>query len=1073
MSHPSQQGRVLLGPLAGARECLWPLVHEHKAGDPLAPVTVVVPTTYAALSLRQDAGRSGMANVRFVILPRLAELLGAPALSAQKRRPMTHLLEASGVRTVAAEARGPLADSRDHPQMRRSLRDTFRQLRHASPAALDRLAEGPPVPAETVRLYRRFRELTAGLYDREELAKSAALSVTEGRAAGLDEMGPVIVYLVRDFTPGERELVEALAARSRCTVLLGLTGDAEADLPLHAIAERLSPVFRPPESWAADPRPTSSHLVVAPNGQQEVRWAIRRILKASQGGVPFHRMAVLYRKTDPYGVLVREEMELAGLPVAGPDTTPLAQRAAGRTLLGLLRLSTGELSRDEVMAWLTGCPIRSPDRARDGAVSPTEWDLLSREAGIVRGRKQWLDRLDLYGARVSKLADGSAELGDMSESRSAGMKRQARASKALKNFITGLAANVKPPQDGSKWEAFSRWARELMQAYFDSQAGLPAAEADSELRVTEMLRELEGADHLEPGPSLSVFVQAIEEAMESAVGHLGQTGRGVFVGPLGAAVGLEFDLVHIAGMVEGAVPPKARDDPLVPDRDRRRAGGPAQGLPLQQVHRAEERYDYLTALATGRRHVLSYPVSDPIGGRVQYPSRWFLEEATALEGAPVYTSTLRGISDRPWLTRTASVESSLATRETPEAGEAGAQEVPADIHDYDVESVWRWRRAGLRVSQHPLALATHLVRGFDLDAGRRSQRLTRWDGAVSGAATHAQSIDPTDRPPHSPSSLERWARCPFSYLLGSELKLGTLDRPEDITTISPADKGLLIHRVLEHFFSAVLEDGTFPPANQPWNEDQRSALHRIADQAFGEAESSGATGKKLLWELERRDILSDLDSFLEADNRQRAQFGTATTHVEARFGMTDADPEQSWPGPAIELADGGKLRFRGLIDRVDVNASGRDALVIDYKTGGAGPYADIAHDWIDRGRRLQLPVYSLAARGALGEEVRVHAAYWFVSQREGFRLTPREPVALDDVLDQFEGAVSTIVSGIRDGLFPANPGPRIQGSFENCRYCDFDSLCPAYRDVAWRRKQGDPRLSRYRKLARLDDEGQS
>ncbi|MCH8228198.1 MAG: radical SAM protein [Proteobacteria bacterium] len=80
MSHPSQQGRVLLGPLGGARECLWPLVHEHKAGDPLAPVTVVVPTTYAALSLRQDAGRSGMANVRFVILPRLADDLAAAGL---------------------------------------------------------------------------------------------------------------------------------------------------------------------------------------------------------------------------------------------------------------------------------------------------------------------------------------------------------------------------------------------------------------------------------------------------------------------------------------------------------------------------------------------------------------------------------------------------------------------------------------------------------------------------------------------------------------------------------------------------------------------------------------------------------------------------------------------------------------------------------------------------------------------------------------------------------------------------------------------------------------------------------
>ena len=1059
-----------MGPLAGARDRLWRLVDELKAGDPLGPVTVVVPSTYVALSLRQEIARSGMANVRFVVLARLAELLGAPALSAEGRRPMTHLLEASGVRAVAAQAEGPLADNRDHPNTRRSLKNTFRQLRHASPAALDRLAAGPSVPAETVRLYRRFREVTARFYDREELAQSAARSVAQGLATGLSEMGPVIVYLVRDFTPGERELVEALANRSSCSVMLGLTGDAEADRPLHATAERLSPTLGPPQEWLADPKPTSSYLVVIPNGRQEVRWAIRHILRASQEGVPFHRMAVLYRKTDAYGVLVREEMELAGLPVAGPDTTPLAQRAAGRTLLGLLRLSTGELSRDDVMAWLTSCPIRSPGRPRHGVVDPARWDTISRNAGIVRGLDQWRDRLDRYAARQSERAARYPGQDDVSEPESTELRRQVRASESLKGFITELAERVKQPSNGSTWKEFSGWARGLMQAYFDRLAELPPAEADSEERVTDILQELEGADALEPGPSLSVFVHAIQEAFESAVGHLGQTGRGVFVGPLASAVGLEFDLVQVAGMVEGAVPPRSRDDPLVPDRERRRAGGTADGLPLQLAQRAEERYDYLTALASGNQRVLSYPASDPIGGRAQYPSRWFLDEATTLEGAPVYTSTLQGNFERPWLTRIASVESFLGTGET---GETGAQGAQADIHDYDVGSIWQWRRSGRRVSQHPLVRATTLARGFDLDAARRSKRLTRWDGDVSVVAPRTKGIDPADRSIQSPSRLERWARCPFSYFLRSELELTALERPEDITTISAADKGLLIHRILERFFTDVMELGAIPPASQAWSDDHRAALHRTADKAFGEAEANGTTGKMLLWQLAQREILSDLDSFLEADSGQRERFGTTTTHVEAKFGMADGDLPQSWPGVSIDLPDGTTLRFRGLIDRVDVTSSGRDALVIDYKTGGAGPYKGIEKDRLDRGMRLQLPVYSLAARGALGEGVRVRAAYWFVSEREGFKMAPPEPLALDEVLHQFEGTVSTIVSGIRDGLFPANPGPRDRESFENCRYCDFDSLCLANRDVSWRRKKADPRLSAYRNLARLDGEGQS
>ncbi len=182
-------------------------VIEAKSGEALAPVTVAVPSNYAGLSLRRRlgagplslaslTGREGLLNVRLLVLARVAELLGAPALAAQGRRPLTNPVRAEAIRAALAAGPGVFHAVAEHPATERRLDRTLRELRAAPADALDEIAGQNDRAASVVRLFRHMRESTADYYDEEDLAEAAAGAVRAGSPA-LRDVGHVILYLPR------------------------------------------------------------------------------------------------------------------------------------------------------------------------------------------------------------------------------------------------------------------------------------------------------------------------------------------------------------------------------------------------------------------------------------------------------------------------------------------------------------------------------------------------------------------------------------------------------------------------------------------------------------------------------------------------------------------------------------------------------------------------------------------------------------------------------------------------------------------------------------------------------------
>ncbi len=155
-----------------------------KGGEPLAPVTVVVPSNHVGVASRRllssgslgpVAGGIGLAAVTFVTTYRLAELLGASVLAGQRKRPVSTPVLAAAMRAELAINPGLFEPVKQHPATESALVSTYRELRDLSPAALDALGASSDRAQEVVRLHRAARaQLETAWSDEEDLLVTAA-----------------------------------------------------------------------------------------------------------------------------------------------------------------------------------------------------------------------------------------------------------------------------------------------------------------------------------------------------------------------------------------------------------------------------------------------------------------------------------------------------------------------------------------------------------------------------------------------------------------------------------------------------------------------------------------------------------------------------------------------------------------------------------------------------------------------------------------------------------------------------------------------------------------------------------
>jgi ATP-dependent helicase/nuclease subunit B len=1020
-----------------ALEALRAAVAQIKRDDPMAPVTVLVPNNIAGIVARRFLAHgltgegNGIAGVYFSTIPRLAERLAAPALTAAGRRPATRPVTAATIRRRLDAGPGVFEPVAGHPSTSRALAQAMTALRDVDDAVLTTLEPASSLVKDVVRLHREtFADLEPSWYDATDLLRTATNIVRE-RPSATAELGPVLLYLPQDLTRAETAFAQAVASQADLRVVAGLTGNTRADLGVFASLKALSPDFEEP---AAGEEPFAAHVFNASDSDDEVRCVVREVVQTLQS-VPAHRMAVLYAGRSPYARLLHEHLGAAGITTNGPGVRPVNERAVSRALLGLLEAARTGFRRADVMRTVGETSIRDFDGVR---ISVPRWERLSREAGVVAGQ-DWDARLATYLDMQAATIEAERRKDEPYDSTISRAERDRETAISLRQFMIELksrfaevsgsgADGTRLEHESRTWSTLGAWARDLLHDLIPPAdvTRMPLEEQYAAGVIERTLSGLAALDETGSAPTVEGLEELLALELESALPRVGRFGEGVLVAPVTHAIGLDLDVIYLVGLSEDLFPGRLHEDSLLPEHIRSLTAGqlPSTRARVDVLHRS-----LLAALTSASQVVASFPRGDLRRHTHRLPSRWLLPTLRHLSGIPTLAATEWDRATGQWLDTSPSYAGSLLTTKAPGTGQE-----------------WRTRAALAGLELDDPAIAASLA----MSQARSSAGFTSFDGNLAGALGLPDFADGTR--PVSPTQLERFAICPHEYFVKRMLHVEPVEAPEEQLEISALDVGSLIHESFDQLIRECGDRGELPDYGAPWTDRQRRRLQEIGAALADVYEAAGVTGHRTLWARTRASILGTLGWMLDNDEVWRADQGARVLASELRFGF-DGQPE------VLVKVDGGVVRFRGSADKVDQRGDGT-LLVTDIKSGSPSRFKGLSeNNPVEGGEKLQLPVYAHAARARFGNaDTRVEAMYWFVRRERGRRVQ----VPLTDKVEQtYADTVGLIAKSIAGGVFPQRAPAEPDFRWVQCPYCNPDGLGHGDVRKRWETMRLEPELLAY------------
>ncbi|MET0501896.1 MAG: PD-(D/E)XK nuclease family protein, partial [Candidatus Binatia bacterium] len=524
----------------------------------------------------------------------------------------------------------------------------------------------------------------------------------------------------------------------------------------------------------------------------EVAAVAKEILRlVADDAITFDRIGVVARSLAAYGPAIKEVFHNHHIPMIGVIEEPLVLFPLTKAAILLLNLPGKDYLRSHVIDLLASPYFKRDVDPATASPRPDMWDLATRELRICRGIREWR-RLENYTTRDLVLS----QLSHDDEPRA--IKIPAAQIRSLADIFNELSLDLSVLPPRASWSHYVGAWKELLKKYLGISDSADIDSEDSAARtgaeLLAILDRLAGLDVVHANVTLSDFSQTLQHWLErSAVAAPPLNGTGVAVLDATAARGQSFRALFILGLNEGVFPRTIREDAFLRDRDREtleRDLGFKINPKLAGFDEEKLIFTLLVNAAEERLYCL-FQRSDETG-RVLAPS-WYLTELRQALGMHAEHHL-----EEFTLPRSIADKTTIAPFDRDDLLLAEELAVRLSLDSRDPTALIE----ACNFSPALYKRGRQVVERLDLT----SAALDAFDGVVSPLSDYWSY---SSRRGLSPTALETYSRCPFQFVARPVLGLERLERPEEIMGPSAAEFGELGHLILKLIYQTLIAQGYF------------------------------------------------------------------------------------------------------------------------------------------------------------------------------------------------------------------------------------------------------------------------